>query len=208
MPYLPPVSKFPSRAGCVDQPYTLVLDLDETLIHYEVDEAVNAEDEDPGYYLIRPGAMKFLQLMSEYFEVVVFTAAMPDYADWILDNLDREDKFISHRLYRQHTTPNLDYAIKDLRNLGRSLEQTLIIDNLSENYESTTPNNGLQIPSWYDDMDDTCLTLLMPYLISLVERRQVIIVSKALVIIINAQAKLDHAVDAASELCWLIEVEA
>ena len=80
--------------------YTLVLDLDETLIHYEVDETVNAEVEDPGYYLIRPGCMKFLQQLSEYFEVVVFTAAMPDYADWILDNLDRDGKFVSHRLYR------------------------------------------------------------------------------------------------------------
>ena len=75
--------------------------------------------EDPGYYLIRPGAMKFLEQLSDYFEIVVFTAAMPDYADWILDNLDRERKTISHRLYRQHTTPLDDYAIKDLHKLGR-----------------------------------------------------------------------------------------
>ena len=56
-----------------------------------------------------------------------------------------------------------------MRQLGRPLERTLIIDNLSENYESTTPDNGLQVPSWFDDLDDTILSLLIPYLISLVK---------------------------------------
>merc|ERR1719174_680880 len=41
----------------------------------------------------------------------------------------------------------------------------------------------------------------------LLKRRQVIIISKALVIIIDAQAKLDHTVNASSKLCGLIEVE-
>jgi CTD small phosphatase-like protein 2 len=48
--------------------YTLVLDLDETLIHYiELNE---------GYFLIRPGAREFLEAMSKIYEVVIFTAAM------------------------------------------------------------------------------------------------------------------------------------
>lgn len=44
VPYLPPL---PSN-----KQYTLVLDLDETLIHYDVDEIKNE-----GFYLIRPGAL-------------------------------------------------------------------------------------------------------------------------------------------------------
>ena len=78
IPYLPPLSegqKLPKKAL---EPYTLVLDLDETLIHFEVDEDVNPEEEEPGYYLIRPGAVRFLNELSEYYEIVVFTAAMPD----------------------------------------------------------------------------------------------------------------------------------
>ena len=89
--------------------------------------------------------MKFLEQLSDYFEIVVFTAAMPDYADWILDNLDRDRKTIAHRLYRQHTTPLDDYAIKDLYKLGRSIERTLIIDNLAENFCSTSPRNGIWV---------------------------------------------------------------
>ena len=52
--------------------FTLVLDLDETLIHYECDYI------DGDYYLIRPGAIKFLKEMALYYEIVVFTAAMPE----------------------------------------------------------------------------------------------------------------------------------
>lgn len=54
IPYLPNIEN--------GKKYTLVLDLDETLIHFDCDEdndEENAEDEE-GYYLIRPGAIKFL----------------------------------------------------------------------------------------------------------------------------------------------------
>lgn len=57
--------------------YTLVLDLDETLIHFDIDEGADDEEE-AGYYNIRPGAIRFLGVLSDFFEIVVFTAAMPD----------------------------------------------------------------------------------------------------------------------------------
>lgn len=53
---------------------------------------------------------------------------------------------------------------KDLRNLGRALERTIIIDNLAENFAHTTPDNGIWVESWYDDMEDTVLELLIPFL--------------------------------------------
>lgn len=37
--------------------------------------------------------------MSELYEVVIFTAAMQDYADWVLDDIDK-NKYISYRMYR------------------------------------------------------------------------------------------------------------
>jgi len=51
--------------------FTLVLDLDETLIHYE-------EVGSQGKFLIRPFSYTFLEQMSKYYEVVIFTAAMQD----------------------------------------------------------------------------------------------------------------------------------
>ena len=48
IPYLPPID---TAIISEEEVYTLVLDLDETLIHYECDDA------DGDYYLIRPGAI-------------------------------------------------------------------------------------------------------------------------------------------------------
>lgn len=76
-PYLPP--KTDSA-----KPYTLVLDLDETLIHFADEE--EGDDEDQGmFYMVRPGLNKFLTELSNYYEIVIYTAGLQDYADWIIN---------------------------------------------------------------------------------------------------------------------------
>ena len=70
VPYLPEKKS--------EKEFTLVLDLDETLVHY-VDMGADS------YFLIRPGALEFLEEMSKFYEVVIFTAGMQDYADWVLN---------------------------------------------------------------------------------------------------------------------------
>ncbi len=58
-----------------------MLDMDETLIHYY-------ENNGDGAFRVRPGCQQFLKEMSELYEVGIFTAAMQDYADWVLDSID------------------------------------------------------------------------------------------------------------------------
>ena len=114
-----------------------MLDLDETLIHYI--EMTMAQGDDPndhvggGHFLIRPGAQMFLQEMSKIYELVIFTAAMQDYADWVLDQLDTEG-YISYRLYRQHAIRENHVYLKDLTLLGRDLAKTVIVDNVAANF--------------------------------------------------------------------------
>merc|ERR1712151_929650 len=43
--------------------------------------------------------------------------------------------------------------------------------------------------------------------LNFLQGREVVVITKTLIIIINAQAELNHAVDAASELCGFIQVE-
>ena len=70
-PYLP--SKLANN-----KKYTLVLDLDETLIHYvEYSQGPNGQEQG-GNFLIRPGCHAFLKEMVQYYEIVIFTAAMQD----------------------------------------------------------------------------------------------------------------------------------
>lgn len=122
-----PAEKYLPDKSELAHPYTLVLDLDETLVHFE-------ENPDGGEFLVRPHATEFLQMMSSHFELVIFTAALKEYADWILDRIDPA-RHISHRLYRQHTQPQNGVYIKDLSRLGRSLAATVIVDNNMDNFQ-------------------------------------------------------------------------
>lgn len=112
--------------------------------------------------LVRPGAREFLEEMGKHYEVAIFTAALQDYADWILDQLDVKCN-IKHRLYRQHALPYGANYIKDLSRVGRTLKRVIIVDNLAENFQ-LQPENGIMIKSWIDDPNDTALFELIPIL--------------------------------------------
>lgn len=142
--------------------YTLVLDLDETLVHYF--------DLGPdSHFLIRPGCEEFLSELSKYYELVIFTAAMQDYADSVLDQIDKNG-YIKYRLYRQHTSPYGHLIAKDLSKIGRDLSRSILVDNVADNF-TLQPDNGIFIKTWYDDMSDTCLYDLIPLLKSLVKNK-------------------------------------
>ena len=152
-PYLPPLT---------EEKYTLVLDLDETLIHY-------MEIGNEGRLFVRPNCQNFLQEMSRYYEVVIFTAALQDYADWALDQIDT-GKWITHRLYRQHTMPSGTVFLKDLSRLGRDLTKTIIVDNVAENFLLQN-DNGIFVKTWFDDPNDVMLESLAPLLREIVVRK-------------------------------------
>lgn len=61
--------------------YTLVLDLDETLVHYD-------EEQEALYF--RPGVQDFCVKMAQHFELVIFTAGMEEYANWAIDSLHEQ----------------------------------------------------------------------------------------------------------------------
>jgi len=85
--------------------YTLVLDLDETLIHCAtVQDQSHTSQDTTIRFQKRPGLPQFLKEMSHYFEIVVFTAAGKEYADAVIDSLTDCKDSISHRLYWDHVT--------------------------------------------------------------------------------------------------------
>ena len=57
--------------------YTLILDLDETLIHYP-QIVQNSSDMDKKIILKRPGLKLFLEEVSKYYEIVIWTAGLKD----------------------------------------------------------------------------------------------------------------------------------
>jgi len=107
--------------------------------------------------------------MKEYFELVLFTAGTQDYADPIIEAIEKDEQIFKYKLYRQHVTINEDEYIKDLSRIGREIENMIIVDNMPQNF-NLQKENGIFIKSFYgDDNDDTALIDLAPILISIVK---------------------------------------
>ena len=161
LPKVSPPFLDPLEAGDTET-YTLVLDLDETLIH-------NVEYQNDSFFLVRPGCVPFIETMAKYYEIVIFTAALQEYADQVIDQIDVGNN-IKYRLYRQHTSQNGPFLVKDLSLLGRDINRTIIIDNISDNF-ILQPDNGIFISTWYDDMRDHFLDEITPLLREIVEKK-------------------------------------
>jgi carboxy-terminal domain RNA polymerase II polypeptide A small phosphatase len=121
--------------------WTLVLDLDETLGHF------NGK-----IFQKRPFVHEFLHSMSSKFELVLFTSSVECYANYAMSIIDPENK-VNFRLYRQHLTVANGSLVKDLSILGRDLKTVLFVDN-DPKYLSLHPENGILIPTWVDSLDD------------------------------------------------------
>jgi len=151
---------------------TLVLDLDETLVHSSFrpvpgpDFIISIELDGVThrvYVQKRPGVDHFLEEMGSKFEVVVFTASLDKYANPVLDILDPKG-FVKVRLFREACVQHYGNYVKDLSLLGRRLEDTLIIDNSPFSY-MFQPDNAIPITSWFNDKTDRELYDLVPFLL-------------------------------------------
>ncbi|CEM00013.1 unnamed protein product [Vitrella brassicaformis CCMP3155] len=150
---------------------TLVLDLDETLVHSSFKPVANAAFIIPVeiegnvhdiYVLKRPGVDEFLAYVARFYEVVIFTASLSKYADPLLDQLDTK-RLCTWRLFREACTLRNGSYVKDLSKMGRDLATLIIIDNSPLAY-SLQPDNAIPIKSWFDDDNDRELFDLMPIL--------------------------------------------
>ena len=141
--------------------YTLVLDLDETIVHYI--KYKNSE-----YIQVRPYLDDFIKELSQFYEIIIFTASYKNYADLAINGIDPEKK-IRYRLYRQHTTKIGNTFIKDLAKLGRDLKKVIIIDNCSDNY-SLQPKNGINVIDFLGNEDDDILFHLKKDLFNLYKK--------------------------------------
>lgn len=159
-----------------------MLDLDETLVHStfvpckNADHIVNINDEHGSCQIFvryRPGAREFLEYMTKYYEVCIFTASMSSYASVVIDELDK-NRYQFYKFYREHCrySKENNLYIKDLSRLGRDLKDVIIVDNIPQSY-CIQPLNGLPITSWIDDSRDRELHKLTPILIKLSQTNDV-----------------------------------
>ncbi|MEW5298191.1 MAG: hypothetical protein WDW36_001342 [Sanguina aurantia] len=155
---------------------TLVLDLDETLVHSSLDLTDRCDFSFPVLFNAtehmvhvrrRPHLDTFMTRVAELFEVVIFTASQKVYAERLLNIIDPTHNLVKHRIYRDSCVIVEGNYLKDLSALGRDLTQTLIVDNSPQAFGFQV-DNGVPIESWYEDQDDDELLKMLPFLESLV----------------------------------------
>ena len=115
---------------------------------------------------IRPKVKEFLEEISKYFLIGVFTAAIPEYADAAINYLDPEKKYIKFKLYRNDCINIGDLArIKDLKIFGEeNLDKIVLLDNNIYSF-SNQLSNGILINSFFNDENDDELSNVRKYLI-------------------------------------------
>ena len=166
----PPIALPPKKKN--SPPISLVLDLDETLVHCTVEPVDDADLVFPVVFhgmtyqvhvRLRPHLFTFLEKIKGKFEVIVFTASQKVYANELLNLIDPDDKYFHHRMFRESCLAVEGNFLKDLNVLGRDLAKCVLVDN-SPHAFGYQVDNGIPIESWFDDPNDTELLKLERFL--------------------------------------------
>ncbi|ODV81331.1 HAD-like protein, partial [Suhomyces tanzawaensis NRRL Y-17324] len=138
------------------RPLTLVLTLDDLLIHSSWDSLNGWRTAK------RPGVDYFLRYLSQYYEIVVFASNYEMYSENVVKKLDPMQAAIQFALYREGCRYKDGKLIKDLSLLNRDLAKTVIVE-VDEDAVSLQRENAVMAHKW-DGKADDYLILLIPFL--------------------------------------------
>jgi len=153
--YLPEIKK--------DKEYSLILDLEDTLIHSKRDfnfrKKLNLCNINKKIIILRPYLLEFLQEMKQIFELILFSSNTPEYVNPILNKIQKDKKYFDFVLYRHHITLDDEgNNVKNLELLGRDLKKVIIIDDISR-YFKLQKENGINIKPFYGNVNNDGNTL-------------------------------------------------
>ena len=157
----PPYIKMPNL-----KKYTLVLDLNETLINFKSTKG------NQGLVRTRPYLFEFLENVMKYYEIILFTCSTKSYTDSIVKAIEKRKTYFDFIFYREHANVYKNDFVKDLTNIGRPLNSIIIIDNMPQHFR-LNKENGIYIKSfWGDNSEDTALYDLIPILINIAKENR------------------------------------
>ena len=143
----------PKIKNCYE--YSLVLDLDETLISFQ---------KNTSSVILRPGLYSFLHKMKNIYELILFTSATHDYVDPIVNFIEKEEKYFEYILYRKHLSyDEKGECFKNLNLLNRNNKKVIIVDDSEKNFK-LHKSNGICIKPFKGESDNV-LSLLTQILI-------------------------------------------
>ena len=124
-----------------------------------------------GVLKLRPFLIEFLENMSNYFELILFTSETQYYAEPIIKAIEHRNNYFDYIFYRENCVKIGNDYVKDLIRIGRPLDSTIIVDNVPQNFR-LQKGNGITIKSfWAQDPNDRALLDLIPILINIAKEK-------------------------------------
>jgi Dullard-like phosphatase family protein len=137
------------------QPFTLFINLDDILVK-------SSWDPENGWHVVkRPGVDFFIQYLSQFYEIVIFSDTNIETSEPVINNLD-PNGVVLNRLYRKDVNSMTRKNQKDLNCLNRDLKKIIVLDSNKSSYKKFE-NNIILINEWDGKKSDKELLKLIPF---------------------------------------------
>ena len=171
---------------CISNQPSLVLDLDNTLIHTTRISTKRESfsffaDKKRFYVHCRPGLKDFLKQMSECYEIFFFTASKREYGEKIIQEIA---PFVSTQncFFHDSCVQTAGYSVKDLRRIDRPLNRCILVDDI-KGCGLFQPQNVVCVQPWNGESSDKVLpTELGPLLLSCAKEGDILSAIRELVL--------------------------
>ena len=125
--------------------YHLIIELDETLVHY-------CEEKNSYYVKVRYGVENFIQKVSEFCEIIILSTSGKEYTDIIIKNMNKGKEYIKNIIYKE-IYDELNENELNLSNINRNLNKCIFICHEKTFYEAPL-KNILQLSEFKGDEND------------------------------------------------------
>ena len=125
--------------------YHVIIDLDETLVHY-------CEEKYSYYVKVRYGVENFLQKISDFCEIIIFSISGKEYTDIIVNNMNKGKGYVKNIIYKE-IYDELNENELNLSNINRNLNKCIFICHEKQFYGAPL-ENILQLSEFVGDDSD------------------------------------------------------
>ncbi|XBW35934.1 hypothetical protein QEN19_001506 [Hanseniaspora menglaensis] len=140
------------------RPLTLVIGLEDLLIHSEYDYKNGWQTKK------RPGVDFFLGYLSQYYEIVIFSKEASFTMEPVVMKLDPIQAFIAYSLFKDHCSYQNGNYVKDLSKLNRDMKKIVSLDLSNSVNSDDFEDNKIYINSWDGSKGNKELLDYIPFL--------------------------------------------
>ena len=120
--------------------YSVIIELDETLVHY-------CEENDNYFVKVRFGCESFINYINNFCEVIIVSTSEVEYSEIIIDNLNKNNCLINHRIITDN------YKDLDLSKINRDIKKTFFICH-KENFLNAPKSNIIKLKEFNGEEED------------------------------------------------------